>query len=54
VDDAREIKQIINNDHREMCRFGGKKDQGYKMVYQAIDGYVRILKENPEREEKGA
>jgi hypothetical protein len=37
VDDARETKESINSDHREMCRFSGKNDQGYVKLRGAID-----------------
>jgi hypothetical protein len=52
VDDAREVKEIINADDREMCRFAGRKDSGYVQVYRAVDGYIRKLKENLRVEEQ--
>ena len=52
IDDAREVKEILNADHREMCRFEGRKDPGYVQMYQAIDGYIRKLKENLQLEEQ--
>jgi hypothetical protein len=53
VDDARETKESINSDHREMCRFSGKNDQGYVKLRGAIDGYVvRRLQEEEARAQR--
>ena len=40
VGDAAELTEMIDADHREMCRFTSKTDPGYIKVSRAIINYV--------------
>lgn len=40
-----EIKEFINSNHMDMCRFKSRTDDGYKKVLFAINLYVGQIKE---------
>jgi hypothetical protein len=48
LDDAAEVKAIINSNHMDMCRFSSKEDDGYCKIRQTLSGHVREIKQGIE------